>query len=1081
MTARQKRRTNYIELVHLTGTTGLPLSVNQKRLWLITKLQPDIASYIIPFTMKFSGSLNREIFQESLDVLFQRHHIMFSVFKEVNGEPCCDIVPSKVDISFIDYSDQSENERFNKINEIFNADSRKIFDLEKGPLYRLYLIKTGNEEYYFRICIHHIVFDGWSWSVLAKDLNNIYNSLLTGKEVRLDAIEYQQYDYAQWEKSSIGSRHEAELIKFWKENLNGASSVMNFPYDLMRPTKSSGRGSYITIQIPKAISESLRKISKDEDSSLFATMLSAFGIEMQKYSGEDDINIGLPVAYRPHSKLENIFGMFVNTLVVRLRHEEGYSFKDMIHQANEASLNAIAHQELSFDKIVEIVNPERNSNVNPLFQVAFVWQNNLYEPIEFERIKSEFVMGEERTAVFDMTLYLWENGDLIEGEIEYNIDILKRDTILRLRDNFINLLHSLVKDPELSIESQSLISEKEKNLIDSFNDNATNYPKEKTITELFEELARLYPDKQAVVFKDVSLTYSQLNDKTNQLARVLRNSGVIANDPVCILVDRSVDMIVGIFGIFKAGGAYVPIDPEYPEFRKNFVIKDSGCKILVTQNKFISETTEEIIKLSLDSSSSYDDDKSNIEGINVSTDLAYIIYTSGTTGVPKGTLIPQRGVIRLVCNTNYVDFTPEDRVLQSTSIVFDASTVGIFGALLNGSTLYLVDKDTLLDPNLLGDALEKYDITMTDFPTAVFTQIAELRADIFYKLKTLLIGGDVLSAPHVNKVRKINPQLTVINEYGPTENSCNSTTFKVDRDFDNNIPIGKPVSNSTAYIFDKNMNYQPVGIVGELYVGGDGLSKGYLNREDLNRTRFIDHPFFPGKRLYKTGDLARWLPDGNIEYHGRMDNQIKIRGFRIELGEIETVISEINGIIETVVKPLKIDEGDIRLAAFLNVSDTFSMDAKELSRQIKEKLPPYMIPSAFKPMHGFPKTVNGKTDKDKLVMDISEMISHKDIDLKTFSTTERKIYDVWSEALKTKEISPTDNFFDIGGSSLMAISIFTKIKLAFNVDLGLKIFFDSPRIKDLAETIEVSLHKKAEQKSLKEVKGEGTKIISGEI
>jgi amino acid adenylation domain-containing protein len=1071
-----------IELIHLTETTSLPLTLNQKRIWLISKLQPDIPSYIIPFTCKFIGPLNREIFQKSIDVLFQRHHILFSIIKEVNGEPYCDIIPSKVQISFIDYTGLADNERSERVNDIMNADSRKVFDLQNGPLYRLYLIMTGSEEYYFRISIHHIIFDGWSWSVLAKDLNNIYNSLLRGKDTHLEEIEFQQYDFAQWETSSAGSKNEEESIEFWKENLQGASPILNFPYDFQRKEKSSGRGGYESIQLSQDLSEKLRKISKKEDSSLFSTMLSAFGIQMQKYSGEDDINIGLPVAYRPHSKLENIIGMFVNTVVVRLRNAKEFTFRDVIHKTEEAALNAIAHQDLPFEKVVKIVNPERSTNANPLFQVAFAWQNNLDEPIKLDGIKSERIPVEDRTSIFDITFYMWENGNHIEGEFEYNIDILRHDTIIRLRDNFLNLVSNLVENSDTAVESISMISDEEEKLIDSFNDTFTDYPKERTIIGLFEDQVQLFPDKTAVVFKEESLTYKQLNEKTNQLARVLRESGVNANMPVGILAEKSLDMIVGILGILKSGGGYVPIDPEYPEQRVNFIIKDSECRILLTQDKYMKVPVEGVRKLNLNSPETFNKGKSNVENVNNPTDLAYIMYTSGTTGMPKGSMIGHKSVVRLVRNINYLDLSSEDRILLTGAIVFDATTFEIWGALLNGGTLYIVEKETILNPKVLGEELLKNEITILWLTSALFTQIAETRSDIFGSLKYLLTGGDVLSAPHINKVRKENPNLKVLNCYGPTENTTFSTTYLIDKDFDSNIPIGKPISNSTTYIFDKNMNYQSIGIIGELYVGGDGLSKGYLNREDLNKKSFINHPHIPGEILYRTGDYARWLPDGNIEFHGRMDNQLKIRGFRVELGEIESVISEIDGIIETVVKPIKVDKGDIRLAAFLNVSDTFSMDTKELSRRIKEKLPPYMIPSAFKQMHGFPKTVNGKTDKDALTLDSTDMESSESQDLKSFTPTEMIIYNIWSESLKTKDISVSDNFFEIGGSSLLAISVFSKIESAFNVELGLRVFFDSPRIKDLGEVIEIEIQRPTSVSKSMDKKNKGDlKIVKGEI
>jgi amino acid adenylation domain-containing protein len=1047
-----------IDLVHLNQSTNLPLTSNQKRLWLISKMDADVASYIIPYTFKFRGSLNQHIFQESIDKLFHRHHIVYSVIKEINGEPYCDIVPSNADISFIDYTGLSEKEKSEKVNDLIEADSLKAFDLSKGPLYRLYLIMTAPDEYIFHFCIHHIVFDGWSESVFANDLSEIYNSLLKGKEINLEELEFQEYDFAHWENSFAGSESEGKSIEFWKENLKDSSPLLNFPYDFQRKEQPSVKGGFESFRLSKDLSGKLRRISKTEGPSLFTVLFGAFGIQMHKYSGEDDLNIGLPVAYRPHSKLENIFGMFVNTVVVRLKYAKGQTFKEIIRQANEAAMNVMTHQDLAFDKVVEIVNPERFSNVNPLFQVAFNWLNNLHNPLKLEGITSEPITRKERASEFDITFNLWENEGFIDGEIEYNTDILKQETIVRLRDNFITLVENLIENSDAPIESVSMISDEERRIIEGFNNTHTDYPKDKTIVQLFEEQANFYPNKTAVVFKESSLTYKQLNEKTNQLARILRESGVSANTPVGIMIDKSVNMIVGIFGILKAGGGYVPIDPEYPEQRINFIIKDSGCKILLTQEKYNKLPVEGITMLDLDSENSYHQDRSNIGGINTPSDLAYIIYTSGTTGIPKGTLIPQKGVVRLIRNTNYIDYTSEDRVLQAAAIVFDASTEEIFGALLNGSSLYVVNKETILDPNEFGNVLLKNDITIVDLASALFTQIAELRTDIFSKVKKLILGGDVVSAPHVNKVRKDNPKLIVINTYGPTENSCNSTAYKIDRDFESNIPIGKPISNSTAYIFDKSMNYQPIGIIGELYVGGDGLSMGYLNREDLNKTSFIDNPCNPGERLYKTGDLARWLPDGNIEFHGRVDNQLKIRGYRVELEEIESVISNIDGVIETVIKPVKVEEGDYKLVAFLNVPETFNMDAKEVDRIIRAKLPPYMVPSAYKFMHGFKKTVNGKIDRKALNFDLIKLKEREEgNETEELTQTEKALINIWGEVLKTKDIVSTDNFFEIGGNSLLTISTASKIQDYFNIDFNIRNIFNTPRIKDLSELIDVKI------------------------
>jgi amino acid adenylation domain-containing protein len=1070
-----------IKLVHLARTTRLPLTINQKRLWLISKLQPDMPSYVISHTYRFYGSLNYDIFLKSINLLFRRHHIVFSVIKEANGEPYCDILQSEADISIIDFSRFAEDEKLEKVKDLVGTDSRRVFDLQNGPLYRIYLIKTGVDECVFHISIHHIIFDGWSWSVLVRDLNEIYNSLLTGKEIDLRIIEFQQYDYAEWEECSSASKNDDELVEFWKENLKGASTILNFPYDFQRKVKPSGKGGYKNIKFSSELSVKLRNISNAEGSSLFATMLSAFGILMQRYSGENDINIGLPVAYRPHSELENIFGMFVNTIVVRLRFSNEVTFRDIIRQTSETALNAIAHQDLTFEKVVKIVNPERSSKGNPLFQVSFAWQNNLDEQLKLDGIRSEKITDKEGTTPFDLILFLWEDKDIIEGEFGYSCDLLKHNTILQLRTNFLNLVYKLVENPDTIIESLPMISEEDKMMIDRINETHTDYPKDKTIVQLFEDQTDLYPNKTAVCCKEHSFTYKQLNERTNQLARTLRESGVRAKTPVAILAEKSLDMIVGILGILKSGGVYVPLDPEYPGQRLNFIMVDSGCKILLTQEKFMKVSIDGVTEINLNSQASYSNDKSNIEGINRITDLAYIMYTSGSTGIPKGSMIAQKGVVRLVRDINYLNLTSDDRILMTGAIVFDATTFEIWGALLNGGTLYIAEKETILNPKTLGNELAENDITILWLTSALFTQIAESRSDIFGKLKYLLSGGDVLSAPHINKVRKDNPGLKVINCYGPTENTTFSTTYLIEEDFSSNIPIGKPISNSTTYIFDKSMNYQPIGIIGELYVGGDGLSIGYINRDDLNARSFIEHPQKPGVRLYKTGDFARWLPDGNIEFHGRIDNQLKIRGFRIELEEIESVISEIEGVIETVIIPIKLEERDYRLVAFLNVSESFGMESKDITTRIKEMLPPYMVPAAYKLMHEFPKTVNGKTDRKALIFDLNEFKSKGIEENIIKSPAENIIYEIWCEALNTNDISLNDNFFDIGGNSLLAISVFSKIESAFKVDLGLRVFFDSPRIRDLAEAAGIAMQKGVKQKSNKKSTVEGNRIIEGEI
>jgi tyrocidine synthetase III len=1071
------------KIIHLNEQENLPLSSNQIRLWIIYQQDKSDPTYNLQIAFHLKGAVDIEILRKSMDVLFKRQHSLFSVFKQRDGIPYISIFPRPVVVELIDFSDLSRESARENILSFAGDQSRIPFDIENGPLFRIFLLKESEQSYFFCAIIHHIIFDGFSRRLFVEELNRIYTALKSGLDDVIEPLKFHSYDFAAIENEDFSQVKEAEIIDYWKENLKGCPPELKFPYDFPRGKQPSGLGFRERFQISHEYSDKLRSFVKDSDTSVFNALLSVMGILFQKSTGVNDICIGIPVSNRRSAQSFKILGFFVNTIPIRFLIDEGSTFKEYLVQSTNVLKKAVQNL-LPFDKIVKALQPERIQGLNPFFQISFSWINNFTIPMDLGGVAGERVTIPKSVSSFDITFFMWENGDLIEGEIEYNIDLFSHDTIIRLRDNFLTLIKNLVDNPQVSIGSLPMISDEERKMIDGFNETQTVYPKEKTIVQLFEEQVKLFPDKEAVVYNNISLTYRELNEKTNQLARALRNSGIGANDPVCILLDRSADMIVGIYGILKAGGAYVPIDPDYPRQRKDFIIKDSGCKVLITNDKFIKETVDGIIKLSFDSLIFNEYEKSNIKGINVPSDLAYIIYTSGTTGIPKGTLIPHQGVVRLVKKSCYTEFTPEDRVLLVAAIVFDASTEEIFGALLNGATLYVADKTTILDPHELGALLAEKNITLTDIGAGLFTQLAESNADIFYKLKILILGGDVLSAPHVNKVRKVNPQLTVINAYGPTENSCNSTAYTITKDFDSNIPIGKPICNSTAYIFDKYMNYQPIGIIGELYVGGDGLSKGYLNRDDLNKKSFLDHPYFPGKRLYKTGDLARWLPDGNIEFFGRIDNQLKIRGFRIELEEIESVLCEIEGIKEAVVKPINLSPNDVRLAAFLNVAKDFHVDFKLVDTILRSKLPSYMVPSVFKTVDSFPITINGKIDRKALMIDLTEFsIEEKETNPEEISPTQLKILRIWQDLIKTKSIGIEENFFDAGGTSFLAMQVVDRIEKEFHINLSLRSFFESPKIRSLAELIDAKLipAEAAEGKKFQKKNKNDNNIIKGVI
>lgn len=1040
-----------VELIHLTTPDRLPLTQNQKRLWFISRMEPDKPVYIIRNTFLLSGPLDTGILESSINLLFKRHHVVFSSVREENGEPYCTIKEWDISLPVMDLSHLSKDERKLNLDALLDQDSKKGFDLENGPLFRIYLVKTDSTEYCFHLSIHHIVFDGWSQGIFINELSLIYNSLISNKEFSLDPLKFQQYDYAYWENDRTVDQLSNE---FWEETLKGCSPVINFPYDYARGDKNSGSGSLETIVIPDVIANAVKQISKEEGTSLFTTLMTVFGILMSRYSGEDDLNIGLPVAHRPHTELEKVFGVFVNTIIFRFLNDGNQKFRDLLRSSHNRIMDAISHQDTPYDKVVELVNPDRIPGINPLFQVAFAWQNNLYVPLNLEGIKSAVIKSDKRAATFDITFAMWENGGTIEGEIEYNTDLIKPETIKRLKDHFILLTRKLTENSNSSVGSLPLISEEESRMILRVNDNSTEYPRNKTIVQVFEENVVKYSDHPAISYKGSFLSYREMNQKANQIARTLRSGGIRPNMPVGIVADKSLELITGILAILKAGGCYAPIDPEYPAGRVEFIIKDAGIKAVLVQSKYEDRKFEGAVKYNLDIAGTYDLDGTNLTPVNTPDDLAYILYTSGTTGIPKGTPIRHRGVNRLVLNTNFSEWNHQDRILLSGAVVFDATTLEIWGSLLNGATLFIIDKDTLLNTDVLYEVILNNKITTFITTSALFNHLVETQISIFQPLKYTMVGGDILSPDHCNRVRRINPDLMLVNGYGPTENSTMSTFYHVDTDFSHSIPIGKPNSNSTVYVFDKYMNHQPVGLVGELYVGGDGLSPGYLNREDLNIKCFVENPHNPGERLYKTGDLVMWLPDGNIEFRGRADNQIKIRGFRVELEEIETVLSDLEDVVEAVVKPVKVDAGDYNLVAFLNVNEKFNSDEQEILKQIKSKLPAYMIPDVLKTMHGFPRTINGKIDRKALIFDPAEFGKRKSLELDNLSPLQKRIFDIWTRIVKTRITTIDESFFDIGGTSLTGLRMLNLIREDFGLTLTFKELLANSSIYKLSKYIE---------------------------
>lgn len=1057
--------------------SNLPLSINQKRLWIIylqDKLNP---AYNLKLTYHLKGNLNIDIFQKSISLLFEQQHTVFSVFRQKNGVPYCEIIHQKVNIEVLDFSMEKPESGRDKIYSFISNDSRKPFDIETGPLFRLYLLKLNEKEHYFHATIHHIIFDGFSRRIFVLEISKIYNSLVLNKFENLDPLLYQSYDYANWEGSSASDQNENESIEFWKENLKESPTELKFPFDFNRKNYSSGFGYRESFSVPASTSLKLKQLSFESGTSLFETVLSAVGVLLHKYSGEDDICIGIPVSTRlKNPNLWKIFGLFVSSTVVRLKIGENKEFRKFIKFTNSAVKDAISHSNLPFEKIVQEVKPVRISGINPLYQVSLSWFTNFTVPMKLGEIIGERTNVNEGVSPFDITFLIWENSGNIEGEIEYNVDLLERDTVIRLKENFIYLLELLAENPDLNIAELSISSKSETIKLNEFNNTEVTIP-DCLAHNLFEKQAVVTPLKIAVSSGSVRLTYEELDNRSNQLARHLISKGATDGDIIGICTERSCEMTISVLGILKAGCCYVPIDPSLPNDRINYMIEDSRAKYLISQNSLMNKFQQFNHKsiVLIDDERFYISSQSTLKpSLKIDNQsLAYIIYTSGSTGRPKGVKVHHQAVVNFILSmSKKPGFLNTDRLLAVTTLSFDISVLELFLPISVGAELVIAKNDELSDGQKLSKLLELHNITVMQATPVTWTLLLSSGWEGKKNLKALC-GGEPITP---GLITELFPKVESLwNMYGPTETTVWSTCFRINDTF-SPILVGMPIDNTRIYIVDKHNKSIPVGSIGEVCIGGLGVTKGYNNQIDLTKEKFIH--FENDQIVYKTGDLGRFLKDGNLELFGRIDNQIKLRGFRIEPGEIESLLLRIKGIKETIVKVHEFDKNDHRLVAYINVDSDFIMTKEEIIDLLGQNLPSYMIPSFFQKYDGFPRMPNGKINRKGLILDVERQNQKKEEKQKKISMTQKKILNIFEDVLKIKNISITDNFFEIGGNSLLAITVFSGVESAFNIKLSLRTFFDGPCIKDLAEVVDYTRYKTVDYETNSKT---NTPIIKGEI
>ncbi|WP_250125832.1 non-ribosomal peptide synthetase [Chroococcidiopsis sp. CCMEE 29] len=1027
-----------------------PASFAQQRLWFLNQLAPENPFYNVSAGIRLCGKVNLTALEQTFNEIARRHESLRTTFALVEGQLMQIIVPHvNLPLTTIDLQAIPANERERIAKQLAIQEAQRPFNLTTGPLLHLKVLTLQETEAILLLMLHHIVADGWSLGVLLRELGTLYAAFSLGQPSPLPELPIQYADFAQWQRQWLQGNVLESQLAYWRQQLK-QMPVLELPSDRPRPPVPTYRGATQPFALSQPLTQAIEVLSQQEQASLFMTLLAAFQTLLYRYTGQTDIAVGSLIANRPRRELEGLIGFFVNSLVLRTDLSGNPTFRELLSRVRDVAFGAYAHQDLPFEQLVQELTPQRDLSRHPLFQVAIALQNTPIDALALAGLQLEQFEFDSGTARLDLELQLWQSPAGLQGQITYSTDLFEQTTIARMLGHFQTLLQGIVCNPEQRIAELTLLTAAEQQLLIEWNDIRQGVGDRQCFHRRFEAQAQLTPDAIAVVCEDEQLTYQGLSARSNQLAHYLQTLGAGPEVLVGICVERSCEMIVAVLAILKAGSAYVPFDPTYPPARLEFMLEDTQVPIIVTQEQWQATFAERSLPVCLDRDAAAiaQQPQHNVTSTVTSTNLAYAIYTSGSTGKPKGVLIEQRGLTNLAHAQRQVfDLQSSDRILQFASLSFDASIFEIVMALQVGATLYLAKQESRLGTALV-KFLQKNAITTVTLPPTVLRglPVADLPA-----LKTIISAGEACSSEVVAGWAGFGRRF--FNAYGPTEATVWSTVAEIGHS-GIKPPLGRAIANTQLHVLDADLQPVAVGIPGELYIGGDSLARGYLNRPELTAERFIPNPFgetsalMSANRLYKTGDLVRYHSDGSLEFLGRIDDQVKIRGYRIELGEIETVLSQHPAIQETAVAVHEDRGVNQRLVAYI-VFKVEKLTPTELRHYLQEKLPEYLIPSAFVVLELLPLTPNGKIDRNTLRC-LHPPAEQRDTLVTPRTPTEEKLAKLWAQVLGLEQVSVDDNFFTVGGDSLLAMQLIEQVQQQFQQEFPLSNLFLAPTIAQLA-------------------------------